>query len=183
MSHDVFISYSSHDQSTAHAVCAGLEGVGVRCWIAPRDIPAGRTYAGEIVASIKTARVMVVIFSSHSNGSANVMREVERAIHAGATILPFRIENVNPTKDMEYFLSVPHWLDALTPPLETHIERLRGQIRQILDISTPAPFAKTLPPLETTAPQGIAEEVHPDDWSRKKDRPKGLFGRLLDFDM
>ncbi|GJQ30210.1 MAG: hypothetical protein HBSAPP03_20940 [Phycisphaerae bacterium] len=182
MPHDVFISYSSHDKAHADAVCAGLEAAGVRCWIAPRDIPAGRTYAGEIVASIKAARVMVVIFSSHSNASANVMREVERAINAGVAILPFRIEDVKPTNDMEYFLSVPHWLDALTPPLESHIERLRGQVRQMLGIATPPPFAASPPPLTNQAPQGTVAEIHPDDWSRKGGQRKGLFGRLLDSD-
>ena len=41
MAHDVFISYSHKDKPIAYGICAKLETVGVRCWIAPRDITAG----------------------------------------------------------------------------------------------------------------------------------------------
>ena len=32
-------------------------------------------------------------------------------------ILPFRVENVDPSGAMAYFLGTEHWLDALTPPI------------------------------------------------------------------
>jgi hypothetical protein len=41
-----------------------------------------------------------------------VRREVERAVSAERTIIPFRIENVMPTGAMEYALASTHWLDA-----------------------------------------------------------------------
>ena len=41
MAHDVFISYSAKDKTTADGVCATLEAKGIRCWIAPRDILPG----------------------------------------------------------------------------------------------------------------------------------------------
>ena len=31
----------------------------------------------------------------------------------------------------ELFLSVTHWLDAMTPPLEQHLERLADAVRGI----------------------------------------------------
>jgi hypothetical protein len=34
---------------------------------------------------------------------------------------------------MEYFLGTPHWLDALTPPVEQHIARLVSTIKRILE--------------------------------------------------
>ena len=43
--HAVFLSYSSHDQRVADAVCSALEGRGVRCWMAPRDIRPGADWA------------------------------------------------------------------------------------------------------------------------------------------
>jgi hypothetical protein len=36
---DVFVSHSNHNKLDADAVCGKLEAAGVRCWIAPRDIP------------------------------------------------------------------------------------------------------------------------------------------------
>ncbi|MDR0948902.1 MAG: toll/interleukin-1 receptor domain-containing protein, partial [Lachnospiraceae bacterium] len=44
MAYDVFISHSSVDKSIANAICHTLEANGMRCWIAPRDIPAGTNY-------------------------------------------------------------------------------------------------------------------------------------------
>ena len=44
MAHDVFISHSSKDKPIADAICANLEGTGIRCWIAPRDIAPSEVF-------------------------------------------------------------------------------------------------------------------------------------------
>jgi hypothetical protein len=118
MPHDLFISYSSHDRSVADAICAKLEAEKIRCWIAPRDVLAGTAYAEALIDGISGARAFVLVFSAHSNTSPQVLREVDRAVHLGLPIVPFRIEEVALSKAMEFFVSVPHWLDALTPPAE-----------------------------------------------------------------
>src|ERR1700681_499458 len=110
MAHDVFLSYAAADKTAALALLAGLEGNGVRCWIAPRDIPAGSEYGQEIVEAIKACRIVVVIFSASANTSPHMRREVERAVSAQTIIVPFRIENVVPTGAMEYALGNTHWL-------------------------------------------------------------------------
>jgi len=33
---------------------------------------------------------------------------------------------------MEYLISIPHWLDAMNPPLEVHINKLAQDIQNIL---------------------------------------------------
>ena len=124
MAHDVFVSYSSKDKPVADAVCAMLEGRGTRCWIAPRDILPGRDWGEAIVEAIQHSQVMVLVFSKSANASQQVKREVERAVNRGVIIVPFRIEEVQPSKNLEYFLGTPHWLDALTRPLERHLEYL-----------------------------------------------------------
>jgi hypothetical protein len=73
---------------------------------------------------------MVLIFSSSSNASPQVRREVERAVHKDVRILPFRIEDVLPSRSLEYFLSAQHWLDGFPPPRELHYERLCACLRQ-----------------------------------------------------
>ena len=80
MAHDVFISYSSHDKTTADAVCAALEARSARCWIAPRDIQPGAEWAEAIMDAIAAGKIMVVVFSDHANTSGQVLREVERAV-------------------------------------------------------------------------------------------------------
>ena len=66
MNHDVFISYSSNDKVAANAICHNLEQNGIRCWIAPRDIPPDEEYGDLIDEAIKQSFVVVVIFSEKS---------------------------------------------------------------------------------------------------------------------
>ena len=121
---DVFISYSHHDKAAADAACAMLESSGVRAWIAPRDVRPGVEYGAEIVEAMERCRVLVLIFSESANHSGQILREVERAVSKGIPIVPVRIEEVLPTKSMEYFLGTIHWLEAMTPPLEQHLRQL-----------------------------------------------------------
>ena len=132
MTHEVFISYCSEDKNVADAVCSGLEAGKVRCWIAPRDVAPGAKWGGSIVRGITEAKIMVVIFSGHTNRSPHVMNEIERAVSHGVTIIPFRIEDVAPSEDLELFISSCHWLDALTPPIESKIGELLGATLRVL---------------------------------------------------
>lgn len=133
MAHDVFISHSTKDKTISDAVCAALESAGIRCWIAPRDVRPGRSFAGEITRGIQQSKAMVLIFSTHSNNSEQVLREVQLAVTAHLHIVQFRIEDVVLNDDLQYFLGTPHWLDALSPPLENHISRLQSSVKGLLD--------------------------------------------------
>ena len=139
MVHNVFISYSAADKHIADTVVEGLEGHGIRCWVAPRDILPGGEYGEQIIEGISECQVMVLIFSKHSNSSEQVVREVERAVHAQKIIIPFRIENYQPTGSMEYFLSLPQWMDAYAGSLKLHIEQLAATVRAILEGGSVAP--------------------------------------------
>ena len=132
MAHDVFVSYAHQDRTVANAVVATLEAHGIRCWIAPRDILPGSDWGEAILDAIKEAQALVLVFSSSSNDSDQIKREVERTVHQGIAVIPFRIEDVLPNKTLEYFISTQHWLDALTPPLEDHLKHLAETITVLL---------------------------------------------------
>jgi len=129
---DAFVSYSSKDKTIADAAVATLEAKGVRCWIAPRDITPGKEWSEAIIEGIQQSRMMVLVFSNHANSSQQVLREVERAVNRGMPIVPFRIENLLPSKAMEYFISTHHWLDAYHPPLEEHLDKLTNTCESLL---------------------------------------------------
>jgi len=135
--HDVFISFAQVDKPVADAACAKLESRNIRCWIAPRDVSPGKNFPEAIVEGIAGSRIMVLIFSSHSNKSQHVIRELTTALKKELIIIPFRIENVEPTKSMEYLIGIPHWLDAINPPLERHLEVLVSTIEKFLSDNTP----------------------------------------------
>jgi formylglycine-generating enzyme required for sulfatase activity len=141
MAHDAFISHSSKDRIVADATCAWLESRGIRCWVAHRDILPGASWGSSIIQAIRSSRVMILIFSNHANASPQITREVERAVNFGVRIIPMRIENVLPEGDMEYFLGVPHWLDAFPSTQEHHLDGLVSAAQAIL--AAPARAAKT----------------------------------------
>jgi hypothetical protein len=122
MAHDVFISYPHQNKTVADAACAKLEAAGIRCWIAPRDIAPSAEWAASIVEGIDLCRVMVLIFSAHANDSRQIHREVQHAFDSEKTVVPFRLEDVLPLGMMRYYMGSVHWLDALTPPLDQHLE-------------------------------------------------------------
>ena len=134
MAHDVFISYSAKDQTTADAICEALEAQDISCWIAHRNVPFGASYPGAIIGAINSSRILILVFSSSSNSSNDVLHEVEKAFSNEIPIIPFRVENVQPSLDMQYFLSTPQWLNAITPPLEFHLERLVDSVGALLKI-------------------------------------------------
>jgi hypothetical protein len=158
MTHDVFISYSADDKPIADAMCTNLESNSIRCWIAPRDILPGMDWGSSIIDAIASSRVMVLLLSSHSNNSLQVKREVERAVNKGVTVIPFRIEEVSLSKSLEYQLSLTHWLDALTPPLEKHLQVLASNILQLL--STESNTESTSLQQTTAMPVHLSQTTH-----------------------
>ena len=154
---DVFISYSTPDKPAADAACATLEAAGIRCWIAPRDILPGTEYGESIVSAIESAKLFVLIFSGNANASRQVRLEVERAVSKEITIIPVRIEDVLPSKTLEYFISTPHWLDAFTPPMERHLKQLVDAVLALLKIQAVAPQTAAS---TTRATSGSAAATH-----------------------
>ena len=164
MAHDVFISYSSKDIDVATAVCHRLEIDGIPCWMAPRDIEPGTPYGDAIIDALNVSHLMVLVFSAHSNESPQVEREVERAVSKGITVIPFRIENPPLSKTMEYFISVSHWLEAETGPLEGHLVRLSIAVRDTLaqivsgiGVMPSAPHSQAAP--SSAAPNNLPQSV------------------------
>jgi hypothetical protein len=96
---------------------------------------AGGEYGAAIVDAIDRCRVMVLIFSASANTSGQIHREIERAVSKGVPIVPLRIEQVLPTKSMEYFLGAIHWLDAKTPPLESHLQKLFDTVASLVEVA------------------------------------------------
>lgn len=158
MAHDVFISYSTKDKTIADAVCAKLEENKIRAWIAPRDIPAGANFGESIIRAINSCKVFVLIWSANTNTSNHILNEINQAFDNGITIIPFRIQDIQPTDEMRYYFGRTHWLDAIDPPLENHINTLRDTI--LLNLGrepyspppTPPPSAVEEPPQKAIQP-------------------------------
>jgi hypothetical protein len=134
MPHDVFVSFSSKDKDLAASVCATLEKGGIPCWIAPRDAEPGTSYARSIINAIAQSRVFVLIFTHNANDSPHVMTEVEKAFNhpQRIPIIPLRLEEVQPSEELEYYIHKTHWLDARSRPLDGPLQQLVEAVRRKL---------------------------------------------------
>ncbi len=132
MKTDVFISYSTLDKAIADAVCHSLEENRVSCWMAPRDVIAGKAYGGQIIHAIKNCSVVVLVFSKNANASQHIENEVDNAFNAKKPIIPFVIEKTNLNEDLEYYLSRQHWLEAY-PDYREKTKELIQTVLRLLD--------------------------------------------------
>jgi TolB-like protein len=136
-----FISYASQDKVVADAVCQALEHAGVTCWIAPRDVVLGGSYAGEIVHAIDGTKLLILILSKNSADSKHVLREVERASSKGHSVVGFKIDMAPISADLEYFLNTSQWLDASDTGVERALPRLIDAVKRVISsLSTAGNF-------------------------------------------
>jgi TRAP-type C4-dicarboxylate transport system substrate-binding protein len=132
VAHDVFISYASPDRAVAEPICAALESVNIQCWIAPRNVRVGKVWVEAIVDAIDESRIFLLLLSSNSNSSPQVIREVERAASKNITIVPIKIDVAPMSKGMEFFISRHQWLNVQVPLRKQDLDELIQTIQQLL---------------------------------------------------
>lgn len=134
MSKEVFVSYTSADKACAFSIVEFLEKAGVECFIAPRNIDAGRPYASNIMSAIEECKMVVLVSSAAINKSEHVLNEVDVTFSKKKKIIPFYIEEFELNDDLRYYIGrkqriiaypektesyFPKLLDALLPEVKT----------------------------------------------------------------
>ena len=160
MKYDVFICHSSKDKTIANAICNLLEGNGVTCWIAPRNIRPGSHYGEEIVNAIESSLSVLLVLTENANESLHVRNEVELGVSRGKVIFPVLIRNVKPSKALVYYISTSQWVEAWTPPLEQKIIELSAVIKALPGQPVPVPVPIPIPipiPVPVPVPVPIPE--------------------------
>jgi len=146
---EAFISYASPDRDVAFKIAAFLEGQGIACWIAPRDVPPGMEYGAAIIQGIENSNALVLVLSEHSNDSQFVRKEVERAVSKVKPVLPVRIREIVPSGSLEFFISSAQWVDAWRSPMEQHLSTLAQAVKAISGGSTAVGARPAMPPALT----------------------------------
>src|SRR5271168_4469137 len=132
----IFISYSSKDQDIAETICQALEARGHACWIAARDVQPGENFQEAIVRALRSARVMLLVFTSNANNSDEIKKELVLASRHRVTVVPVRVEDVVPNDAFSYELATRQWID-LFKNWEQEIERLATRVGSILQSAAP----------------------------------------------
>jgi hypothetical protein len=107
-----FLSHSSQDADLAQQLCASLEARGIACWIAPRDITLGQSYASGILQGIAESQSLLLIASDKALGSVQVLSEVEQAHKRAKPIYTVLIPPAKVQGEMDFYLSRLHWIQS-----------------------------------------------------------------------
>jgi hypothetical protein len=136
----VFISYATRDRTEALKVCEAIERRGPKCWISMRDVPPGANYQEAIVQSLRTARVVVLVFSDAANTSDEIKKELSLASRYQVPVIALRLKDVEPSDAFAYELATRQWINAFEG-WDKSIDTLVDRIGQISGSAPAAPAA------------------------------------------
>ncbi len=134
----VFLSHSSKDEKSALEICSLIEQNGHKCFYAPRDIRSGYEYAEELVNGIDSSDAMLLLLSEDANDSPHVLREVERAVSKRIAIIVYKLQDLELSKSMEYFLMTHQWINAKADAGYSEIIACLNQLAEAHGESIPA---------------------------------------------
>jgi hypothetical protein len=127
MSAPIFISFASKDHAVAETICSALEKRGFGCWISSRNIDPGDNFQTAIVHAIRSAKVMILVFSANSNNSDEIKKELALASQSHLVVIPVRVEDVTPDEAFAYEFATRQWIDAFDD-----WERSIGRLAELL---------------------------------------------------
>src|ERR1700749_1162793 len=91
---DVFISYARPSEEEAHRISQLLRAAGFSVW-RDDELPAHRAYSDVIEERLRSAKAVVVLWSTESGKSHWVRAEADSAREAG-TLVPATLDGVLP---------------------------------------------------------------------------------------
>ncbi len=127
----VFVSYSSKDRKFVNNIVKTIEDMGIQCWKAPENIPAGSSYAREIPKAIADCQVFLLMLSKTSQDSIWVEKEVDNAIANRKQIIPFQIDKEPLNEVFRFYLNniqmICYWEDPFWA-----VEDLKSQLSEMV---------------------------------------------------
>lgn len=138
MKHDVFISYAQKDKSIAEAICGKLESAHLKCWAAARGVAPREDWTEANRKAIGSSRVIVLVLSENANAAPHIQKEIAHAYSMRRIIIPFRLAETLPPREILFYLGDVPWFNALNPPTEEQLEALTARIKGLMPDSTGA---------------------------------------------
>ena len=154
----LFVSHHSSKLEVAEHVERALNVKGVRCWIAPRDVEPGASFARAIPHAIGDSSAVLLLFCSNSAKSRHVERELILADQLGKAIIPLRLERIDPG-ELSYHLAASQWIDWLEQRDEA-IDRIALKARDLqaqAQNGKPKTGTVSIDEIETKAPVDISK--------------------------
>jgi len=132
MEKHIFISYSTKDRQIAYDMVNFFESKGVGCYIAPRDIEPGGSYASKLTRAICNSKAIVLVASAAINESEHILIEVDIIVSESKYFVPFFIEEFEMNYDYRYYLGRKQRIIAYPGDPRNHFEKLLDALSSVI---------------------------------------------------
>jgi TIR domain len=166
MASDIFLSYCREDRPLAEQFVRTAAARGVNVWF-DEEIGGGQNWREKIVGALGTAKALVILFSEHSNGSRQVIKELAIADSMRKLVIPVLISNCEPQGAYLYEMASRNWINIYPNPetrLAPLVDTLIGQLELRAGTPTQRPTSvgtapATPPTIPLPAPAPPAHDV------------------------
>ncbi len=128
----VFISYTTKNSEVALNIVDFLEGNGIECFIAERDISGGNIFTEKIIEELNSCMAVVLVASAAINDSKHVQKEVFAAFNKDKAILPVFIENFDLIAKYEYCIGDNNRILAYPDSIKSYQDRILKSLLELL---------------------------------------------------
>jgi len=156
MAVDIFLSYSRADFPLAEQFVRTAAARGVNVWF-DQQIEGGQDWREKIVEALAGAKALVILFSEHSNGSRQLIKELAIADKMRKLVIPVLVSNTEPQGAYLYEMASRNWIN-IHPNPETRLSALVDTLARQLELNGGSPPAAPVrgataasAPLEETA--------------------------------
>ncbi|MEB3317636.1 MAG: toll/interleukin-1 receptor domain-containing protein [Cyanobacteriota bacterium] len=172
----IFISYSRHNSDFAKILEMRLSQHGCTVWLDTEKLRLGQFWREEIVQAIAACDYFVILLSTRSIRSENVVKELSLAEGSSKRILPVMIEQVDIPDTMKYQLAGLQFVVVDSEQVDQGIAAL------LAALPTVAARGKPQVPAESTSPAEAAPSAEAWDKTRLQEQLTlniGPIARLL----
>jgi hypothetical protein len=130
MASDIFLSYSRADQQLANQFVKIASERGLSVWY-DQMIEGGDDWRSKIVDAVSSAKALVILFSAHSNGSRQLIKELAIADSFQKLAIPVLIANCQPRGAYLYELASRNWVNLHPDPSTRLVPLIENLLKEI----------------------------------------------------
>jgi hypothetical protein len=168
MSARIFISYSRQNSEFARRLELQLNEHGFQAWLDTHELRMGQLWREEIVQAISACDYFVLLLSSRSVKSENVVRELSLAEASSKPILPVMLEPVEIPDAMKYQLAGLQFVLVESAQVEQAMDALLAVLPTPTVNSDPIAVARELADDKTTPTTEARQEAMAGCWDKNR---------------
>ncbi len=120
----IIISYAKENKNEAKRLVSKLESSDYKCWIEPRNLSKEIKRKDAVGDAIKQADLMIIIFSSYTNDSEDIVEQYDLAFEEEVPIIPFVVSDLKLTISVQHLLNTHDWINAFDTSFNEAVEDL-----------------------------------------------------------